>query len=197
LYSDQDEDDSETEIITKVINLPQNLPPLLKETATRNRARVADLLSSGVLSSQTTRDGITALHICADINEVDIAQLLLDGKADMNSGDKENRRPLAIAILARSIQVACLLIQRGCSLWGFPKLAADIFEQDEYTIRQILKQVALVSTKDQHLNMVCLAIERNDTKFLKALLDEGFDLNEEDIEGMTELKILQPRQNIN
>ncbi|KAI0887053.1 ankyrin [Annulohypoxylon maeteangense] len=153
---------------------------LLEAVRVRNKDCVLRLISTGRSMVERTQDGQTALHFCAIYNDSEIASLLLDNGADINARDNQLRSPLNVAFSSEAMDVANLLLQRGCSLTGTIDMIFPLIQRTDEVpgLGTLLKTLAPKfnrSVKGPYL--VHQAIESNDTQSLGLLLLAGFDPN--------------------
>jgi len=88
------------------------------------------------------------------------------------------------------VDVACLLIERGCSLGNFTTTLPDMLQNGENCgdVREMLKSLGKRLNEAKHGPfLVHRAVQQNDNKFLRALLEEGFDPNVRDEEDTAPL----------
>jgi hypothetical protein len=147
-------------------------------------------LSSGRSVFAKSSDGQSLLHLCALSNDRPMAQCLLDHDKEntlINAKNGSRQTAFALAVEEESIEVASLLIERGCALGGFVNTVMEQLEagtEDEET-RKLLKPLATRLNKSSRGPfLVHKAISGNHPSILKTLLDSGFDPNEKDEHGM-------------
>ncbi|KAI1453669.1 ankyrin [Annulohypoxylon moriforme] len=153
---------------------------LLEAVRVRNKECVLRLISAGRSMVERTQDGQTALHFCAIYNDSEIASVLLDNGADINARDNQLRSPLNVAFSSEAMDVANLLLQRGCSLTGTIDTIFPLIQRTDEVpgLGTLLKTLA--PKFNRSLNgpyLVHQAIESNDTQSLGLLLLAGFDPN--------------------
>ena len=89
--------------------------PLLAATKRGSAAMVALLITEGSVdvNKAATAKGLTPLYIAAEDNHIEIVNLLLKGKADVNSKTDIGWTPLFIGIFHGHTDVVKLLLQEG------------------------------------------------------------------------------------
>ncbi|KAL7619374.1 hypothetical protein AAE478_009911 [Parahypoxylon ruwenzoriense] len=153
---------------------------VVEETGRENKERVVSLIVGGCSTAERTQDGQTVLHFCAIYNDTEIAQVLLDHGADINARDNQLRSPLNVALSSEAMSVACLLLQRGCSLTGSIDLIFPLTQRTE-EIPGIKTLLECLAGKFNKLGagpyLVHQAIKSCDMESLALLLSAGFDPN--------------------
>ena len=146
-------------------------------------------LSSGRSILEKSSDGQSLLHLCALSNDRTMARCLLDHDKEnalINAKNGSRQTAFALAVEEESIEVASLLIERGCALGSFVNTLIKQLEagtEDEET-RKLLKSLATRLNASSHGPfLVHKAIRGNSPSILKILLDSGFDPNEKDEHG--------------
>lgn len=171
-------------------NIPTSFEPnnasILQAISTGNIRRATELLNTEdarSLISERTAEGASALHVCAELNDCLAAELLLKHGANMNLRDKERRTPFMVAVQDHSVEVACLLIERGCALGNSTTDAAEALKHSDYSDDYRRMLVSLRTRFSQSTNGPVLlhrAIRENQTHYIRALVEAGFDVNERD-----------------
>jgi ankyrin repeat protein len=148
-------------------------------------------LSSGRSIFEKSPDGQSLLHLCALSNDRTMAQCLLDHDTEnalINAKNGSRQTAFTLAVEEESIEVASLLIERGCALGGFINTMMEQLEagtEDEET-RKLLKPLAMRLNASSHGPfLVRKAVIGNQPNILKTLLDSGFDPNEKDEHGVS------------
>lgn len=157
-----------------------NPTTLLEAVRARDKEGVVRLIANGSSTAERSEDGQTVLHYCAIYNDQEIAELLLDHGADINARDHRLRTPLNVALSSEAMNVANLLIERGCSLTGSIEMVFPLTQRIEEVpgVRMLLKTLAPKfnkSTSGPYL--VHQAVESNDTQSLELLLSVGLNPN--------------------
>ncbi|OTB11190.1 hypothetical protein K445DRAFT_322185 [Daldinia sp. EC12] len=163
---------------------------LLEAVRARNGDGVIRLISSGYSTAERTQDGQTVLHFCAIYNDAEIAQLLLDHGADINARDNQLRSPLNVALSSEALNVANVLVQRGCSLTGSIDMIFPLIQRVEEIpgIRPLIKTLAPKFNKAASgPYLIHQALETNDLQSLEILLSAGFDPNVRNRHGLPPL----------
>ncbi|KAI2465346.1 ankyrin [Annulohypoxylon bovei var. microspora] len=153
---------------------------LLEAVRVRSKEHVLRLISTGRSMVERTQEGQTVLHFCAIYNDAETTKLLLDNGADINARDNHLRSPLNVALSSEAIDVANLLIQRGCSLTGSVDLIFPLTQRmDEVPgLESLLKTLAPKFNKSvKGPYLIHQAIESNDTQCVDLLLQVKFDPN--------------------
>ena len=172
--------------VTPPTGSPSEIRSLIKAVSLGNTLRVKELLTSGASLLERNEQGQTALHICAELNDKPIADLLLDNGANMNVKDHDRRTPFAVALGEQSVEVACLLIERGCSLGNFIVPLLDMLKNsnDSEDTRRILHSLTPRLNQRPHAPPILqTAVQRNEEFCMQVLLKEGLDPNARDEAG--------------
>ncbi|KAI1803259.1 ankyrin [Daldinia bambusicola] len=163
---------------------------LLEAVRARNSDGIMRLISNGYSTAERTQDGQTVLHFCAIYNDAEIAQLLLDHGADINARDNLLRSPLNVALSSEALNVANILVQRGCSLTGSVDMIFPLIQRIEEMpgIRPLLGSLAPRFNKStSRPYFIHQTLETNDLQSLEILLSAGFDPNMKDKYGLPPL----------
>ncbi|KAI9703014.1 MAG: hypothetical protein M1820_006005 [Bogoriella megaspora] len=160
--------------------------PLLTAIRTGNKRLISELVVNPDACLERSLEGQTALHICADFDDRATASLLLEKGADMNVKDSRKRTPFDLAVNESSVEVASLLIACGCRLGDFTSRLPDLFKDgdDREALRPIIHALAerfRGSTTGPFV--LHTAIQRQQLPFIRALIEEGFDLEQKDDDG--------------
>ena len=116
--------------------------------------------------------GRTPLHqvagseYCSRLNDVRIAQLLLEHGADVNAPDNDNTTPLHVASYHRRVDLVTLLLDHGAA----PNFPGNLGRTPLHLVAG--------SRKDPDENGVCVA---------KLLMEHGADINTQDRDNITPL----------
>jgi ankyrin repeat protein len=154
-----------------------------------SHGEVARLIGEDVDVNQKGYEGCTALHICADLDDRDIALLLLSHGANVDEKDCKKRTPMTYAIEARSAGVGELLLFMGSpmkpiSTWVIYKLRAGMDAEDKEFAKKLLgKARTLTGRSDAGQYILRDAIQARQPLFVKLLLNVGFDVDEPDDDG--------------
>lgn len=117
----------------------QNLHEAIKQG---DMELVIEELSSGTPLNAPDVLGRTALHICAQYNQIDIAKIVLDAGADVDSIGPRKSTALHLAAEAGHIQIADLLLDFGASLFS----VNDVGQ----TPHEVTKDSALMKLLQEH-----------------------------------------------
>ncbi|KAF2101689.1 ankyrin [Rhizodiscina lignyota] len=170
-----------------------NEASLLQAVSSGNTKRITQLLEadeSNDLTSERTPEGLSALHVCVELNDCATTELLLKHGMNMNLRDKRRRTPFMLAIDLHSVEVACLLIERGCALGTFTTDAPEGLKTEEYGDdyhRMLTSLSTRLKGSARGPFLLHRAIQQGQTHYLKVLVDAGFDVNERDEEGTAPL----------
>merc|ERR1712142_278967 len=97
------------EVVAKTIEVPVEAPAPVEEPPVKNK-KLFKILEA---LQEKASDDYTPLHIAAKLNNAEVAQVLLDGGAQIDKKGKNKLTPLGIAIHYGSDDVAKLLIANG------------------------------------------------------------------------------------
>ncbi|KAL8123943.1 hypothetical protein AgCh_011807 [Apium graveolens] len=122
--------------------------------------RLKRLVAAGADTSKTDYDGRSPLHLAASKGYEDIVQFLLQKKVGVNIIDKYGKTPLHEAIKNGHDLVASLLVESGASL--------HIFDAG---------------------NCLCMAVAREDTDYLRRVMDNGANPNSKNYDLRTPLHL--------
>lgn len=122
--------------------------------------QLKSLIRSGGDPKRTDYDGRTPLHLAASKGYEDITNFLIREGVDVNMSDKFGNTPLYEAIKNGHDRIASLLVKEGASL-----------------------------NIDDAGSVLCSAVVRGDSDFLKRLLSNGIDPNSKDYDHRTPLHV--------
>jgi len=200
------------------VNQPNDsgLPPLYTAALFRNRQAINFLLEHGAivdifacaylgratdaesllernpeLARATTRDGMTALHFAARAGYIDVVDVLLRHRADVNALDKRGQSALMEAChggpwkLEPADEIVQLLLDHGAQIdllqaaaMGRTDLVASILDRD----------VSLIDIPDsQGKTALFHAAHNNRLAAVKLLVERGADVNRADAVGTAAL----------
>ncbi|XP_069007689.1 protein phosphatase 1 regulatory subunit 16A [Embiotoca jacksoni] len=164
---------------------------LLDATARNDLDEVRVLLNSGVSPDLVNEDGLTALHQCCIDDFVEIVQCLLDAGACVNACDSELWTPLHAAATCGHTGLVQLLIQAGADLLAVNadgNMPYDLCE-DEATLELLEMVMAEQGITQDRIDECRGAKETTMLADVKALVQDGADLNAQDSNGATLLHI--------
>ena len=146
-------------------------------------SKVAKLLSGPKVNINAKRDIDIAspLHIAAEKDLVEIARILIEKGAKLNSTNMHGNTPLHEAIKKGHIETAKLLLDKGADVnakgeWGKYVPLYESIKQGELEIAKLLiRKGADVNPKFQFdiCNLVPLAIEKGSLELARLLIEKG------------------------
>ncbi|GKT84123.1 hypothetical protein Ct61P_01973 [Colletotrichum tofieldiae] len=141
--------------------------------------KVSELLSLGVLKLDKSLQARTILHRCALYDAKEAASVILKSGAPIDAKDLDRRTPLTICLQEQSWGVAALLVDRGCSLKPLTSNFFDLLDpEDMPSVRPVLRAIAdRVRKSEDGPFFVHQVVEKNETRLLSLMLEEGFDAN--------------------
>ena len=150
------------------------------------------LLSKGADANVGNDDGSTALMAAAMKGKAAIVHLLLDAGADPNVSDKDGDTALKIAFKFRFADLVDVLLHANARLSEPEAMAAFLMavQEGELAIAQLLMsdRPGLVNCRNKDgESPLLLAVEHQQAKMAKALLDAGANANAIDPEKETPL----------
>lgn len=165
---------------------------LLEAVQKRDRQLVSQLIENNESLAERSPEGYTALHFCAIYNDAELAWILIEHGADINTRDNQLRSPLQVALASESGKVAALFIQSNCSLGDTVQVIYNLARRpDEVAdVLELLKPLASRLNKSPHGPfLVQQAIKNNDFHVLELLCEAGFDVNIKDSHGKSHVSI--------
>lgn len=175
---------------TSKVTFP-NAVTLLDAAARNDVQEVRELLNKGVSPDLYNEDGLTALHQCCIDDFVDIVQCLLDAGACVNACDSELWTPLHAAATCGHTGLVQILIQAGADLLvvnADGNMPYDLCE-DEATLELLEMAMAEQGITQDRIDECRGAKEKTMLADLKAMIENGTDLNAQDDNGTTLLHI--------
>lgn len=175
---------------TSKVTFP-NAVTLLDAAARNDVQEVRELLNKGVSPDLYNEDGLTALHQCCIDDFVDIVQCLLDAGACVNACDSELWTPLHAAATCGHTGLVQILIQAGADLLAVNadgNMPYDLCE-DEATLELLEMAMAEQGITQDRIDECRGAKEKSMLADLKAMIQNGADLNAQDDNGTTLLHI--------
>lgn len=109
-------DSARVEIVARLLEAgadPKVGAPLLQAAGSCNPAVTRQLLAAGADPSQAPERGVTALHVAANNDCVDVMQLLIAGAADVNARDGLGFTPLHFAAGSAKVDAVRALLDAG------------------------------------------------------------------------------------
>ncbi|XP_029313873.1 protein phosphatase 1 regulatory subunit 16A [Cottoperca gobio] len=164
---------------------------LLDAAARNDVEEVRELLNNGVSPDLVNEDGLTALHQCCIDDFVEIVQCLLDAGACVNACDSELWTPLHAAATCGHTGLVQLLIQAGADLLAVNadgNMPYDLCE-DEATLELLEMVMAEQGITQDRIDACRGAKETAMLADIRALVQNGADLNAQDANGTTLLHI--------
>ncbi|XP_061522256.1 protein phosphatase 1 regulatory subunit 16A isoform X2 [Phycodurus eques] len=175
---------------TRKVTFP-SATTLLDAAARNDLDEVRELLNSGVSPDLVNEDGLTALHQCCIDDFVGVVQCLLDAGACINACDSELWTPLHAAATCGHTGLVQLLIQAGADLTAINAdgdMPHDLCE-DEATLELLEMVMAEQGITQVRIDECRGAKEAAMLADIRALVQNGADLNSQDDNGTTLLHI--------
>jgi ankyrin repeat protein len=162
-------------IVHEPHSLPRILSPLHRATEGDDIRKVLELLAAGADVNEKATDGRTPLHVCAQANNIVMAEVLLYKLASMKAVDHTGREPLRTALDSGSVEMACMLLSCGAPLDALSGFILDMAQRD-YTdherelIKRCLTCVASEGTDDQLVELLLVSTQGASPAFQGALV---------------------------
>ncbi|XP_057326523.1 ankyrin-3-like [Microplitis mediator] len=146
-----------------------------------NVRRVKDLIESyGLNNIPTCCDGYILLRDALQYNHSDVAKLLIEKEAKVESKSKKlSNTPLHYAVINGDREVVNLLLDRGASIVakngdGRAPLHHAVEKQDIEMIELLLQRKAFINTRDDTgQSPLCIAAEKGNYQIVDILLKNG------------------------
>ncbi|KAI0124033.1 ankyrin [Xylariales sp. AK1849] len=185
-YFEQDHDNATLEPASaeRPVIWPSPSISLLPAARARNKQLLEELIAQGCAIDERSPEGLTALHFCAIYNDVEMALVLVDHGADINTRDNQLRSPFQVALASEATKVAALLAERGCSLGNSAGVIFDLMKRaDEVPGLPDLLRMLAARLKGASPGMYPIhqVIRDDDSRSLEMLCDAGFDIQSRDV----------------
>ncbi|XP_044598811.1 serine/threonine-protein phosphatase 6 regulatory ankyrin repeat subunit B-like [Cotesia glomerata] len=146
-----------------------------------NIRRVKDLIESyGLNNIPTCCDGYILLRDSLQYNHPEVAKLLLEKEAKVESKSKKlSNTPLHFAVINGDLEVVNLLLDKGACIVakngdGRAPLHHAVEKQDIPMIKLLLERKAFINTRDDFgLSPLCIAAEKGNYEIVDLLLTNG------------------------
>jgi ankyrin repeat protein len=162
---------------------------LVQAVLSGDQMMVQRLLRGGGSVLERSTDGLSLLHLCAATNNKGLAQYILEQDPEnnlLNAKDSNRRTPFMLAVEEQSIEVASLLIERGCTLGNFVSNTMYLLEsgEDDEEVRKLLQPLSKrMNSSPRGPYLVHKAIKSEKLSLLELYLQSGFDPNVKDENG--------------
>jgi len=117
--------------------------------------------------------GSTSLHYAVQYGHRDIVELLIEQGADINAKNDQGKAPIDIAMGQGRMDIASVLIDNGAEASFLTKMRVSMARQERRPVDLSLFTAA----------------KNGEQQEVKALLDQGADINAKDDQGMTALHL--------
>ena len=164
----------------------------------RNNLEILELFINNVDINIKNSEGDTPLLYSVKNENIEMIKLLLKNKADVEKYDKEFKNALFIAIEAEKIEIVKLLIKNHAkiiqknpnenTIKNNP-LKKAILQKDTNILFYLLQKLKEEDKLYYQASTFFIAIENNDLKKTKLLLDFGINVNITDESGLTALML--------
>lgn len=171
--------------------------PLHEACCARRQDLIAVLLQGGALVDLADKHGVTPIHLIAryGIDDLPIANTLIERTADVNVLDAEGRTPLHHACYKDVITIVFAILNRGAELnlrdsMGETPLHLASIRNSKIIVTMLLCKGAGVDLKnDMGRTPLHLASMSGSIDVVDPLLDYGADVNAVDSVGLTPLDL--------
>ena len=168
--------------------------PLAGASSSGRHEVVRLLLENGALVDSSGADGRTPLHRACRGGYAETVLALLQGGADTLATDEQRQIPLHLAAKGGHTAVAKILIRRGHDQLFVRDTAGSTAQQEAFhaghwETAQFLREKELRSlgaSVEKPDEMTC-AIESHDLSKVEQMLEQGYDVNRRNPEGLTPL----------
>jgi ankyrin repeat protein len=133
------------------------------------------------------------IQVAAATGNIEIARLLLEAGADINSGDSDNSTALGVAAMRQQGEMVAFLIEQGANVNHRDRkadcpLSFAVYGRDEAIIQQLLDAGAdLYFRSPDGRTLLHIASERGVSGFVEHLLENGADIEAQSADGGTAL----------
>lgn len=163
--------------------------------------RIERRIRSGKVANQEGDDGITALHMAAQVGSLEVLLLLLENGAEVDRQDELGRTPLALAAGSGQLAAARYLLARGAStnvsnLSGVTPLMHAVRARHYYLVRELLESGADINAVDvfgTDVLMHAATVPAVDQSVIELLFEHGVGVDTVDKQGLSAMYIARSR----
>ncbi len=142
---------------------------------------IKQLISDGIELEMTNEDGLTPLVLAADRGHLDIVKFLIEAGAQLHHiSEGNNWTALLLAADKGHIEIAQHLIASGFNvkkLGGPASVHAILNDHNDIASLLLEHGVNPNFLYDDHIPLVSILADKNETELLKTYIDSGADLN--------------------
>lgn len=132
-----------SELVGELIVVTDYKVEMVKAASTGDKIQLRKLIALGKDVNEKDRDshGQTALHVAAETGDLEIVQMLIEAKADVNITDEYGATALMIAAQDNELEIARVLLEAGANP-NLKNVAGDTAMRRTYSaeIKQLLRQ---------------------------------------------------------